>query len=813
MNLRILLLALCVMLLLVGTASAWYDDNWEYRKSFTLNNSGSNLTNYQVMFTVNRSAGSDTGFTVFLNGECESDYDDIRFVGADDTTVWDYWFESSSATVATIWVEVPSIPNSTAYGSTTGCLYYGNSLATSESSGSSVFDFFDDFTGTSLNATKWTRHGTSYGTVSLADGEINLSATGGSGQNHGIHSTTTPMTAGYILEARSKNTAGWHDVVIGCADAPYYFAPHVDASTDGFSWYARVGDISTISYRSGANSVYSSEDNLGTAYKNYKIVWESASSVKFYKDGILDYTLSSSSYIPSFNLPVYFSQDGYVKPSTLVIDRVLVRKYTATEPTVSTWGSEEMLFPNYISVDFSGVPTSGYVPLTVYYTDASIGYNNTPDTWDWSFGDSSANSTQQNPAHTYTTSGLYNVILTVTNTSFSKTNTTQKTAYINATVNLDVPTASFTGAPTIGAVPLTVSFTDASTGDAPLSYAWDVNNDGSFEYYTQNPSHIYSSVGVYTVKLRVTNAFGVSWQNRTNYITTGNGPAASFTGAPRESDTVPVTVSFTDTSTNSPTAWYWDIDNDGSVDYTTQNCNHEYAASGLYTVNLTVTNAFGTSTIIEPDYIKAGVPDANFYADPRWSEHDPLEVNFNDISTNTPTAWHWDFGDGATSTEQNPTHEYTRSGTYSVTLRATNIVGDGEENKVAYVSVGELNPITPYDMIPVTPRPTTTFGVYATTLIESNYNVTTFGEVLPKAFTDIIDSDIAPQIFWGIVFAFVFIALFMRVGDVPLLVLFGLVAAGTILAFMPGEWQAIAQAFLVVGLAAIFYILIKGRFR
>lgn len=533
MNLRILLLALCVMLLLVGTASAWYDDNWEYRKSFTLNNSGSNLTNYQVMFTVNRSAGSDTGFTVFLNGECESDYDDIRFVGADDTTVWDYWIESSSATVATIWVEVPSIPNSTAYGSTTGCLYYGNSLATSESSGSSVFDFFDDFTGTSLNATKWTRHGTSYGTVSLADGEITLSATGGSGQNHGIHSTTTPMTAGYILEARSKNTAGWHDVVIGCADDPYYFAPHGDASTDGFSWYARVGDVSSISYRSGANSVYSSEDNLGTAYKNYKIVWESASSVKFYKDGILDYTISSSSYIPSFNLPVYFSQDGYVKPSTLVIDRVLVRKYTATEPTVSTWGSEEMLFPNYISVDFSGVPTSGYVPLTVYYTDASIGYNNTPDTWAWSFGDSSANSTQQNPAHTYTTSGLYNVILTVTNTSFSKTNTTQKTAYINATVNLDAPSADFTVTETCGDNTDTFYFIDFSTGGGLYAWNWSFG-DGSYSEL-RNPTHQYSANGTYSVNLSVWGAFGTDSLLRDNLITIPCGaptptPTATPTG-------------------------------------------------------------------------------------------------------------------------------------------------------------------------------------------------------------------------------------------------------------------------------------------
>ncbi len=487
--------------------------------------------------------------------------------------------------------------------------------------------------------------------------------------------------------------------------------------------------------------------------------------------------------------------------------------YTVNLYAYNTYSGDWENKTSYITVgnapvaEFSADDTVGAAPHTVVFTGAATGTAPINYYWDVN-NDGTFDYFIQSPTHVYSSAGVYTVKLFV-NSSYGS-DWENKTSYI--TVG-NAPTASFTGAPTIGSIPLTVTFTDSSTGDAPLSYAWDVNGDGSFDYYTQNPSHVYSSVGSYTVKLRVTNTYGVSWLNRTNYITTGNCPAASFTGAPRSSDTVPLSVAFTDTSTNTPTAWYWDVDNDGVVDYVTQNCNHNYNAVGKYTVNLTVTNAFGVSSSVEVDYIRAGLPNANFYGDPRWSEHKPLEVSFTDISTGSPTSWAWDFGDGATSTEQNPTHEYHRAGTYSVVLRTVNVVGEAEENKVGYVSVGELAPITPYDRIPVTPRPTTTFGVHTTELIEANYNVTEYADILPTAFTDLINSDIAPQIFWGTVFMFVFIALFMRVGDVPLLVLFGLVAASTVLAFIPGEWQPIAQGFLVVGLASIFYILIKGRFR
>jgi PKD repeat protein len=68
----------------------------------------------------------------------------------------------------------------------------------------------------------------------------------------------------------------------------------------------------------------------------------------------------------------------------------------------------------------------------------------------------------------------------------------------------------------------------------------------------------------------------------------------------------------------------------------------------------------------------------------------PMSVQFTDLSTNSPTSWLWDFGDGATSTEQNPLHEYTTPGVYSVSLTATNDFGSGSTSKTDYITVQEL---------------------------------------------------------------------------------------------------------------------------
>ena len=108
----------------------------------------------------------------------------------------------------------------------------------------------------------------------------------------------------------------------------------------------------------------------------------------------------------------------------------------------------------------------------------------------------------------------------------------------------------------------------------------------------------------------------------------------------------------------------------------------------------------GTTPVADPAgwawTAPATTPVANFTATPLTGTA-PLSVAFTDTSTNTPTSWAWDFGDGGTSTAQNPSHSYTTSGTFTVSLTATNSAGSDPEIKTAYITVGEtITYIPPY---------------------------------------------------------------------------------------------------------------------
>ncbi|MBI2305017.1 MAG: SBBP repeat-containing protein, partial [Chloroflexi bacterium] len=167
------------------------------------------------------------------------------------------------------------------------------------------------------------------------------------------------------------------------------------------------------------------------------------------------------------------------------------------------------------------------------------------------------------------------------------------------------PTADFLGSPTSGKIPHTVTFTDTSTGASISSRLWSY--DDGVTSTLQNPTHTYSSPGVYTVSLTVTNAYGSNTRTRTSYISAQDMNAA-FSGSPTLGHT-PLTVSFTDASTvavGSIASWYWTFGPPGADTSTAQNPTFTYSAAGIYTVSLTVTDTFGLSdTETKASYITA----------------------------------------------------------------------------------------------------------------------------------------------------------------------------------------------------------------
>ncbi|WP_261788813.1 DUF3344 domain-containing protein [Methanosarcina siciliae] len=156
--------------------------------------------------------------------------------------------------------------------------------------------------------------------------------------------------------------------------------------------------------------------------------------------------------------------------------------------------------------------------------------------------------------------------------------------------------ADFTADQTSGIAPMTVQFTDTSSG-TPASWAWDFGDGGNST--DRNPSHTYNATGNYTVSLTVTNILGSDTETKTEYINV-TGTSVSFT-SDTTSGTFPLTIQFTDQSTGSPTAWHWDF-GDGETS-TNQNPSHTYLSAGKYDVNLTVTGSEGTDSLVKEDYI------------------------------------------------------------------------------------------------------------------------------------------------------------------------------------------------------------------
>ncbi len=160
--------------------------------------------------------------------------------------------------------------------------------------------------------------------------------------------------------------------------------------------------------------------------------------------------------------------------------------------------------------------------------------------------------------------------------------------------------------------------------------------------------------------------------------TSGYGPIASnFTGAPT-SGAFPHTVTFTDSSTNAPTSWLWDFGDGNTTNNTQQNPVHTFNDSGTYNIALKATGPVGSSWKNRTAYVTVTggetAPLAMFAQD-KTIVLLPRSVQFNDTSTNTPTAWNWSFGDGKYSEDQNPSHQYVKRGLWTVLLNASNAAG------------------------------------------------------------------------------------------------------------------------------------------
>lgn len=316
-----------------------------------------------------------------------------------------------------------------------------------------------------------------------------------------------------------------------------------------------------------------------------------------------------------------------------------------------------------VTADFETTPSSGIAPLQVIFTNKSIGDNLS---YLWDFGDGSPQITEQNTIHTYNTPGIYIATLYISNGVFTDSYSFQIIVEEAQKNPLAPPTVTISAGIQV-CYNKTVCFT-SSILLIGASYLW---NFGDGQTSTeQNPCHTYSNYGNYTVTLTTTsNETNLSsvvsmkiYLVDTNKIDNNNNYDAD-------------SVFIEETIVEINNGIYYDL-------YATTYNNDtnsvlidgaELSIKELISSRLLIYNIVN---FLPPVFDVSISPLSGFY---------PVDINFNAYPKGDNYTYLWDFGDGTTSTEQNPIHKYTNSGKYSIILTVSNSIGSIKYTQTIFV--------------------------------------------------------------------------------------------------------------------------------
>ncbi len=298
------------------------------------------------------------------------------------------------------------------------------------------------------------------------------------------------------------------------------------------------------------------------------------------------------------------------------------------------------------------------VPYNVSFTNNSSGAS----TYQWLFGDS-VTSSNQNPTHTYTKAGFFDVKLIATaGTGCSDTSVVQSAVKLGPPI-IDSVQNLFA----FGCVPQSVNPVPFIRSAEPITtYQWNWG-DNSAVSNDINPQHSYTKTGSFTVSLIVNTASGCSDTFRAKKpMVVGIAPVADFKADPLNT-CARISVSFADATQGTENTWQWKFGDGGESNQ--QNTSHHYMDTGLFSVTLIAGNNGCKDTVVKNNYVYIKAPVANYQT--AFNCTQPYNRVFTDVSIDAHT-WQWDFGDGSNSTVQNPTHTFAKPGSYIVKLKVTN---------------------------------------------------------------------------------------------------------------------------------------------
>lgn len=344
------------------------------------------------------------------------------------------------------------------------------------------------------------------------------------------------------------------------------------------------------------------------------------------------------------------------------------------------------------NADFSAtVPPQKCSPLLAQFTSAEQG---TGYTHTWDFGNGSVNNGPINPSRIYTAAQSYTVKHTITGPGGTATVT--KTAYITVDPS---PTVGFSASQTTVCPGATVNFTDNSNPKAggATTYYWVFGNGATppsisgTNAAAKNPSVVYNNPGTNNVTLNVTNSFGcVASVTKQLYITVLNKPTVDFTASQTDFCSSPASVTFTPSVTGpspGPYTYLWEYGDPSNSTSTTIPGSFTYtdAPPKQYTVKLTVKSNNGCAEkITKTNYIKLHDPVASFNGPSTVCAF--TDATFTNTGLTNGATYEWDFGDGSAKVNTvDGVHQYTTSGTYTVTLKIS--IGGCVDTKTATITV------------------------------------------------------------------------------------------------------------------------------
>lgn len=869
---RVFVAALLFLCLAISPAAAWLTDYDARQTHYIGGSSAGALTDYPVKFVIWNTSGLSGGANCYLNGHIKPDWSDLRITATNDNLL-DYYIESSNATAAIVWVKVPQIPTD----GTTVYIYSGNSGATAVSNGAATFPFFDHFDSaeesdllwgptlsTSADISESVMH------LSYAGSTLLFSGSDAFQPNTTIHTRVTyPYTA--------YSYFGWRDLSNGAefalfaADTTHlgkYLAWNylvTSVTTDlgtGYTGYhnyeirrnattsvmyliddALVAEHTTLIPTGDLAPTYSVRESGAYIYADYVFVRPSVYPEPSHGSWGLDFYAFGDSLTRatgSGDLDASGS-DCYILQYRDAYDPYRIVGHNSDGGSMtSTWGLTHIASygsnADHVFIMFGdNDPGAGINAATsaqnlegMYYTVlnrgdtpyillppimssgtldlATIGNtlaaNGTPFIKMYDALDSVPGNNQLDSYDgAYMSDGVHP----------NATGHQLMADYLWDQLN---PTVGYTPSVVEGYAPLTVDFTDTSTGYIPGHY-WTFGDASTSTL--QDPSHTYTDPGSYSVVLTVDNLYGTYTTNGT--ITVLAPPVANLTAdfsASLTTGPAPLTVQFTDTTFGSPTSWLWTFGDGVTSDE--QNPVHTYVTPGTYTVTLTAHNNTSSGVETKTGYIVVGIP----------PEPDPSAYSGIHITASTGvTASRAQLNGYVDSPSTDQTVWFvlgTRSGTYSYKTASISsgsgsfgriiesyplIAGQTYYARAACPNGYSAEEVT-WTMATASAAPTTTYGTRADDFQTTNMTpLTLWGYTLDTGGETFGGGDAGTIIFISLIGAVAFIVLFGRSGDVIIPLEIGALTIGIIIPVLAPEFAEIGYGLMVAAVIGVVYALFR----